>query len=46
MPTGRRGRRGNANYHAALRHRDTVVHERLGLESKILGYDAGCRGSE
>ena len=45
-PTGRRVRRGNADYHAALRYRDTVLYERLGLESKILGYDAGCRGSE
>ena len=45
-PTGRRVRRGNADYHAALRYRDTVLYERLGLESKILGYDAECRGSE
>jgi hypothetical protein len=45
-PTGRRVRRGNADYYAALRYRDTVLYERLRLEGKILGYDAECRGWE
>lgn len=45
-PTGRRVRRDNPDYHAALRYRDTVLYERLRLENKILGYDAERREPE